>query len=301
MRLTGKARGAALLTASSFFFASMSLFVRLSGDLPLFQKAIFRNLIALIVSVSVIRSRRIPLRVPRGTALPLWLRVTAGTGAVLCNFYAVSRLALASSSALSRLGPFFAIIFAAVFLRERVTRGERGCIGVALLGSLFLIVPEMDTLGVPALVGLTGGVLTGIVHSSLRAIRRHPELDGNVVVFYFCLVSFAVTVIPCIFSWSAITPAQIAVLFLAGVFSALGQYALTAAYRYAAPKDISICDCSQIVFSAVFGLAFFRQIPTAEESIGYALIILASVILFILYRPRKAPAGTAVPSEDLKT
>ena len=286
MRPNDKARGALLLTASAFFFALMSVFVRLSGDLPLFQKAVFRNAIAMLAAWAVIRTKRIPIRVPRTAALPLSIRIAAGTGAVLCNYYAIGHMALVSSNALSKMSPFFAILFASVFLHEKVGRGELVCILIALSGGLLLLAPDLSSMDTSALIGLTGGVLTGMTHTALRAMQKDSRVDGNVIIFLFCLVSLVFMAVPAIFVWKPMTAAQTAYLLLAGGACSAAQFTLTAAYGFAAPNEISICDYSQVIFSACFGFLLFSQVPGAVELTAYALIALASAILFILYRPR---------------
>ena len=50
-------KGVFFLILSAFFFSLMSLFVRLSGNLPTFQKAFFRNIIATIAVFSVTAAR----------------------------------------------------------------------------------------------------------------------------------------------------------------------------------------------------------------------------------------------------
>ena len=47
-------KGVFFLILSAFFFSLMSLFVRLSGNLPTFQKAFFRNIIATIAAAVVL-------------------------------------------------------------------------------------------------------------------------------------------------------------------------------------------------------------------------------------------------------
>lgn len=286
MHMTDKAHGALLLTASAFFFALMSVFVRLSGDLPLFQKAVFRNGVAMLAAWAAIRARRTPIRVPRSAVFPLSVRIAAGTGAVLCNYYAIGHMALASSNALSKMSPFFAILFAAVFLREKVGRGELVCILIALSGGLLLLAPDLHSMDTSALIGLTGGILTGMTHTALRAMRKDSQIDGNVIVFLFSLISLIFMAVPAIFIWKPMSAAQTVYLLLAGSACSVAQFTLTAAYRYAAPNEISICDYSQVVFSAGFGFLLFSQVPGAVEMAAYALIALASAILFILYRPR---------------
>ena len=76
------------------------------------------------------------------------------------------------------------------------------------------------------------------------------------------------------------TVRQVLIMICAGMSSTIGQYAMTAAFRYAPPKEISIFDFTQIIFSAVMGLAFFGQIPSHYSLIAYVLLIAASLIQF---------------------
>ena len=80
------------------------------------------------------------------------------------------------------------------------------------------------------------------------------------------------------------TVGQTICLLLAGSSCAAAQYALTNAYRYAPPKDISIYDSTQILFSGLLGYLLFRQIPDLMSWIAYFFIVMASVLLFLYYR-----------------
>ncbi len=279
-----QSKGIFFLLLSSFFFASMSAFVRLAGDLPFFEKVVFRNLIAVMVAGGSLAAGRTKLRFSPASRGPMALRIVLGVIAVFCNYYAIDHLMLASSNSLSKLGPFFAILFAVIFLKERVSRQQLGCIAVALAGSLFLLIPNMGTVGPAAMIGLLGGVCSGGVHVALRALRRDPEVNSSTIVFLFSAVSLLTALVPSLFFWQSMRLYQILALLGAGSACAVAQYCLTASYRYASPKDISIFDCTQIIFSGILGYVLFRQIPDHWSIIAYTLIILASVLLFIHYR-----------------
>lgn len=279
-----KKRGILLLVLSSFCFALMSAFVRLSGDLPFFQKVLFRNAVSVVVAGGILLNRRVPLRVPKGCGIPLTLRVFCGTVSVFCNYYAIDHLMLANSNSLSKLSPFFAILFAALFLGERVNRGQMVCIALALTGSLFLVFPNVEALGLSAAVGLLGGIMSGGAHVALRALRRNSEIDGSTIVFIFSAVSTLVVLPANLIYWRPVTVGQTTCLLLAGSSCAAAQYALTNAYRYAPPKDISIYDSTQILFSGLLGYLLFRQIPDLMSWIAYFFIVMASVLLFLYYR-----------------
>lgn len=278
-----KNKGIALLVMSSFFFALMSAFVRMSGDLPFFQKVLFRNAVAMVVSGIVLLFRHIPVRVPRECRLPLALRIACGMVGVFCNYYAIDHLMLASSNSLSKLSPFFAILFAALFLKEQVSRTQLGCIALALIGSLFLILPNLGSVGFASCIALVGGVASGGAHVALRALRRNDELSGSTIVFLFSVISTLVALIPSLLYWTPMTGQQTVYLLLAGSSCAAAQYALTNAYRYAPPKDISLYDSTQILFSGLLGFLLFRQVPEWTSWIAYLFIIAASVLLFLHY------------------
>lgn len=283
-----KSKGIALIVLSAFFFALMSAFVSMAGPLPFFQKALFRNAVAMAVSGALLLAGRTPVRVPAGCGWPLAFRIACGMVGVFCNYYAIDHLLLASSNSLSKLSPFFAILFAAVFLKEQVSRVQMGCIALALAGSGLLILPNLGSLGFASCVALLGGVASGGAHVSLRALRRSAGVDSSVIVFLFCLVSTGVALVPSLLYWEPMSARQVLCMLLAGSACTAAQYALTGAYRYAPPKDISVYDCSQIIFSGLLGYLLFRQVPGAVSLAAYGLIVLASVLLFLHYQREKA-------------
>ena len=286
-----KSKGIALIVTSSFFFALMSAFVNLAGELPFFQKALFRNLVAMLVSGGILAFRRIPIRIPAGCGVPLTARVLCGMAGVFCNYYAIDHLLLASSNSLNKLSPFFAILFAALFLKERVSRAQLGCIALALAGSLLLVLSNLSSVGFATCVALLGGVVSGAAHVALRALRGSHEIDSSVIVFLFCAVSTLVALVPSLLYWTPMSGRQVLFMLLAGSSCTAAQYALTGAYCYAAPKDISIYDSSQIIFSGLLGYVLFGQIPGAISLLAYTLIILASVLLFLHYRQERQNGG----------
>ena len=71
------------------------------------------------------------------------------------------------------------------------------------------------------------------------------------------------------------------ILLLAGLSAAGGQFSITAAYCYAPAREISVYDYSQIIFSAVLGFVVFGQLPDALSWLGYGIICLMAVVMFL--------------------
>ena len=53
--MSEKNRGILYVLLAAFFFAGMSLCVKLSGDLPFFEKSFFRNFVAIWFAVAVMK------------------------------------------------------------------------------------------------------------------------------------------------------------------------------------------------------------------------------------------------------
>ena len=87
------------------------------------------------------------------------------------------------------------------------------------------------------------------------------------------------------------TVLQLICLLCAGLAAAGGQFAVTAAYTYAPAKEISVYDYSQVIFAALYGLIMFGQIPDSLSIIGYLIIILMAIVMFI-YNKRKTKNRT---------
>ena len=74
---------------------------------------------------------------------------------------------------------------------------------------------------------------------------------------------------------------------MAGLAAAGGQFAVTYAYTFAPAKEISVFDYSQVIFAAVLGFLLFQQIPDLYSLIGYGIIILIAVFMYVYTREKK--------------
>jgi drug/metabolite transporter (DMT)-like permease len=73
---------------------------------------------------------------------------------------------------------------------------------------------------------------------------------------------------------------------LLGVIGLVAQIVLTKAYRIAPTKLVSFYLYLQIIFSAVIGVLFFKEIPGIYSIFGASLIILSGYLNY-LYNKRE--------------
>ncbi|MBO6047232.1 MAG: DMT family transporter [Erysipelotrichaceae bacterium] len=271
-----KRKGIMFIIMAGFFFSLMSLFIRLSGDLPTMQKAFFRNVVAAVISIVMIIRSEEKLSVKKENYWYLFLRASIGTVALIANFYAVDRLGLADANILNKLSPFFAIVFSYFILNERANKVEWMCVIMAFIGAVFVVKPTGSMRSIYATVGFASGMLAGLAYTYLRKLGQRGE-RSSVIIFVFSLFSCVATLPFLIFDYHPMTPIQFFFLLLTGAAACGGQICITMAYRYAPAKEISVFDYSQVLFAAVWGFMFLGQIPDYLSIIGYVIIIGSAV------------------------
>lgn len=282
MKISSRSKGIACIMISAFFFALMSTFVRLSGDIPSMQKAFFRNIIAVFAAFILLRREKLPIIPPKNRLGILILRSVLGTAGVIFNYYAIDRLVLSDATMLNKMSPFFVTLFSMLFLKEKPKWYQLALIFAAFGGAMLVIKPTFSNADLPAaLVGFIGGICAGGAYTCVRSLGTKGVKSGY-IVFFFSTFSCLVTLPYVIFSYTPMSFYQLAMLLLAGACATAAQYSITAAYSFAPAKEISVYDYSQIIYTAVIGIVFFGQLPDMFSTLGYAVIILAALVLFVL-------------------
>ena len=90
---------------AGFFFALMTFFVRISGELPTMQKAFFRNAVAAVIAFMTIIKGGVKFIPTKENVPDLFMRSFCGTLGLICNFYAIDKLNIADANILNKLSP----------------------------------------------------------------------------------------------------------------------------------------------------------------------------------------------------
>ena len=286
-----KTKGIIYIIVAAFGFSVMSLFVKLSGDLPAFQKAFFRNFIALIFITAMMLREKIGF-LPKKSNIPALLgRSLFGTLGLLCNFYALGQLNLSDANMLNKLSPFFAIIFSVFLLKEKPNVIQLLGVTVAFIGSVLIIKPGFDNPRViPAIAGVLGGMGAGAAYTFVRKLGENGE-NSKRIVFYFSAFSCLFCVPFMIAEYEPMTAVQTLFLVLAGTFACVGQLGITKAYLCAPAKEISVYDYTQVVFAAILGFFVFGDLPDLLSVGGYILICGAGIAMFFYNRREEKKNG----------
>lgn len=276
---SNRIKGILCIIASACGFAVMSAFIKMSGDLPSFQKTFFRNLVAAIIALNLIIKHKGSFIGKKENRKILILRSTFGTIGIICNYYAVDRLVLSDANMLNKLSPFLVVIFCALFLKEKINLKQISMVSVAFIGALFIIKPSFNVQVIPYLVGVLGGIGAALAYTCVRALGNKE--DYYTIVFFFSAFSLIVILPGFLAVYKPMTIMQLIYLILAGISASIGQFGVTLAYKFAPAKEISIYDYSGIICSAILGIVFFGEHPDIMSIIGYFIVFAAAFDMFL--------------------
>ena len=265
-------KGILFILSAAFFFSLMTVFVRLSGDVPTLQKAFFRNIVAAFLAAFILMRSGEKFYIPRTSLMDMFLRCSIGTMGILCNFWAVDHMRIADANILNKLSPFFAILMSIFILKERPNRVEWLSVLLAFIGAAFVAKPGAGIASFPALVAILGGFTAGTAYTYVRKLGL-SGVKGPVIVFSFSVFSTLILLPNILLNYHPMSVKQFVFLVLAGCSAAIAQLSVTAAYQNAPARDISVFDYSQVVYAAMFGFLLWGEIPDAWSFLGYAIII----------------------------
>ena len=278
-------KGILCILSAAFFFSLMSVLVRLAGDLPTMQKALFRNAVALIVSIIILLRSKEKIAVNRSNVRDLFLRAIFGTIGLICNFYAIDNMNISDANMLNKLSPFFAILMSIFILKEKAKTLDWIVVAIAFAGAMFVVKPGFSMAAIPGIVGFIGGFGAGVAYTYVRKLGI-SGVKGPVIVFFFSAFSTLVCIPFIIFQYQPMSWKQFMFLLFAGIAATGGQLSITAAYTFAPARDISVYDYTQVIFAAIFGFFIFAQQPDIFSVTGYVLIIGVAVFKY-LYEKKK--------------
>ncbi len=271
---------ATLLLSAMFALAK----VLQTHGVNLFEILFFRQTIAVLpVLVLVIAG---PGLASLKTRRP-WLhasRTAVGATGMAFNFATIAMLPLAETQVLWFTTPLFATILSAMVLGEAVGRHRWSAVAAGFIGMLIVVQPQtghIPLLG--ATTGIVSALLTAFVTILLRQLgRTEPALT---TVFYFMTMS----AIPLSFfaPWF-IQPHAIGIwgiIVAMGVVGGLGQVALTLSLQYAPVSAVAPVDYASLIWSTLFGVWLFSEVPTPWTWVGAPVIVGSG--LYIVWREHR--------------
>lgn len=263
-------------------FAVMNIFVKLVARIPSVEVVFFRAAFSLLASYLILKSQNIP--VFGNNKKLLIFRGIAGCIGLICSFYTLQNIPLASAVTLNYLSPFFTALLGVYFVKQKLRPIQFLFFALAFLGVWFIkgFDPRVSILDVA--VGLGGALAAGIAYNIIAMLKtgEHPL----VIIFYFPLVTLPITGIYTFFHWETPQGIEWLYLLMIGFCTQVAQYYMTLSYQTANLATVSILNYLGVIYALIAGYWLFGETYSSMSLVGIAVIIL-SVVLNVLFARRK--------------
>jgi drug/metabolite transporter (DMT)-like permease len=271
-----------------FFFMGMATLIKIASvRVPPGETVFFRSFFGLPIILGWIALRG-ELRTGLKTDNPLghFWRGLVGVTAMSMGFAALGLLPLSEVKAIQYAQPVLVVIFAAMFLGERVRAFRLTAVALGMIGVLIIMSPRLtafsdaDTdpyLAIGAILAFGSAVMAGLAHVFVRKLTMTEPTSA--IVFWFAVTASSLSILTLPFGWVWPTGPEAAALIGAGLCGGIGQIFLTSSYRYADASVVAPFEYFSIVLALAIGYFVFAEVPTAVMLIGIALIVCAGILI----------------------
>ncbi|MEP5731105.1 MAG: DMT family transporter [Sulfitobacter sp.] len=311
-------RAIALKIGAVFLFMVMAALIKAASDtVPPGQAVFFRSFFAIpVIGLWLWQSGHLHDGLKAHNISGHVWRGLFGTSAMALTFAGLALLPLPEVTAIGYATPMFTVIFAAIFLGERVRLFRLSAVALGLIGVMIVIAPRLSLGGDYSSVATLGALMV-LAASILRAmvqvhVRRLVQTDStSAIVFYFSLTATCTSLLSLPLGWIVPHPSLVwtspgfdvlALIIGAGVLGGVAQIMVTSSYRFGGVSMLAPFDYVSMIFATLIGWVAFNEVPTMTILVGAALVITGGVL--IIWRERQlgldrskskpsiAPSGT---------
>lgn len=211
------------------------------------------------------------------------IRMALSAGSMICFFYGYRMLPIAKASAINFSYALIVPLFAALFLKEKISRQRWMFLLSGYVGIFLIINPVFETFELGEFITLLGVVLLAVSSILVKQLTRTDE--SLVVVFYSSIATSFLLGIYFIgnrfFSfnqllpvWTPLQTQDSLIFFMIGGLSLLGQFSYVHAYGKSRLNFLAGFDYLKFLFASLIGFFFFKENLDAATFYG-SLIILA--------------------------
>lgn len=287
--------GILLKLASTIAFTAMAAGVKWLSEsgLPTGQLVFCRSFFALIPLViwlawlgqwpAATRTTRLGAHLKRGLI---------GSCGMISGFSALAFLPLPDATAYSYATPLIVVILAAILLKEEVRIYRWSAVLIGFIGVLVMLWPKLQGmsagagLSLPvlgAMLSLVGATCAGFATIEVRRLTQ-TETTGA-IVFYFMLLTSAISVLTILLGWRWPTPFEAVLLVLIGVLGGIGQILLTQSFQKAETSLVAPYEYATMLWAVMLGYMLFGDVPGPSIVIGALIVVGAG--LFVIWREHR--------------
>ncbi|MEO8309425.1 MAG: DMT family transporter [Pseudomonadota bacterium] len=224
------------------------------------------------------------------------LRGVLGVGVMAGFVYGLGRMPLSTAYAIVFVAPLMVTALAVPLLREKVGPRRWAAIVVGLLGVLVVLRPGTTDVAMgPGLVLLGAALCYAVAAITVRKLAQRDSPEAMVFWFLVLLAVFAGGIAA--FDWQPVQRTHLWIVAAIGLTGALGQVALTHAFRLGEASQIAPLEYAGLIWVVMLDLAIWQVLPDGMTWLGAAIIVGSG--LYLIRREGVAAASVRPPGADV--
>ena len=273
-----------LYILSIILFSIMNIFIRKAAEnLPVFEVVFFRNLLAFIVMLPILKSTGLVAIKMNNTKL-FFMRGFFGAIGMVAGFTSLTLIPLAQATAISFSKPIFITIGATIFLGEIIKARRIAAIIIGIIGMLIIVQPGVNSFS----FGIMLAIIGALAHSLNALIVKKLTLTDTpqAIVTWMVIILIPITFIPAILVWE--WPSFETWLYLWGIaiVGTLAHFSWTKSYSMADITSLEPIEFIKLPMMALLGWMIFSEIPGTWTWVGGLIIFMSTI--YISHREAKA-------------
>ncbi len=267
----------------------------ISVSFPLWQIYVVRSLIAVGILIAVFK-----LGDPKLSLIPKSIGWTSIRSLLLGSMWvayyvSLPHIKLSVAAAVYYTIPLFITLFSAVLAREKVKTKSWLAIILGFAGVVIIVRPDVEGFNAYVFLPLLAAILYALamILTRTKCLHENPKVLSFSLNLMFILMGLVATLVIVIWTpskdvtdlnpfllgnWTQLdTKAWLAMVTL-GVVTVIGSIFAAIAYQKGPSAVVASFDYSYLVFSALWGLVFFAEVPDSLTILGMVMIAVAGLI-----------------------
>ncbi len=254
--------------------------------IPAHELVLARSIISFIISFAILKNRG--LSILGNNRKWLLVRGTSGMIALTIFFYSIHYLPLAIASTVQYLAPVFTVVFALLFLKEKVLKLQWLFIIIAFIGVALISFNNLLSDGKSEVLinytwlglGIVSAAFSGIAYAAIVKLKA-TDTPMNIVI-YFPMLSIPIMSLWCLFDFVLPKGKEWLILIIIGIFTQIAQVLLTKALHEDKASVITPFQYLGAIYAAFVGYFVFDERLSFLVYIGISCILIGVVFNAIL-------------------
>ena len=195
-------------------------------------------------------------------------------------FWVLAEMKLVDAIAITFASPILVAVLSVPILKESVGIHRWCAILVGFIGVLIVLRPGTGVFQWASLVALGSALIYALLMITTRALK---ETETRAALMFYPQLGMSITgLLVAPFFWTSPDWEAIWLFVLVGALGSGGILCITQAFRLAPAATVSPFEYTALIWAALLGYFFWRELPDVYTLSGSAVVIASG--LYILYR-----------------